>query len=137
MLAHPLAMAHLHRADLAAAERVMRQAASEADALYPQQHPSRATISADLALILLAAGQFDEARKLALEARDVRRAIGDEDASVAQPELLLAVLDCVGNKAAAGASAAVAAALDRVRADPALSPALSEDYAKAAARCEP
>lgn len=135
LLAHPLALAHLHRADLTAAERLMRQAASEANAMYPPQHPSRATISADLALILLAAGQFDEARKLAQEARDVRRAIGDEDASIAQPELLLAVLDCLGDSPATGASDAVAAALDRVRADPALAPALSEDYAKAAGRC--
>lgn len=137
LLAHPLALAYLHRGDVEAGERLMRQAADEADALYPPQHPSRATIAADLALILLAADKFDEARTLAESARDVRRAIGDEDTSIAQPELLLAVLDCLGDRPVTGASDAVAAALDRVRADPALSPALSEDYAKAAARCEP
>ena len=112
----------------------MRQAAAEADAMYPPQHPSRATIAADLALILLAADKFDEARQLASAARDVRGAIGDEDASVAQPELLLAVLDCLAQPGPK-ARDAVAATLDRVRSDPTLSPALAEDYSKAAGRC--
>jgi hypothetical protein len=136
LLAHPLALAHLHRGDIAAAERVMRQAASEGDALYPAQHPSRATITADLALILLAADKRDDARKLAESARDDRRATLDEDAAIAQPELILAVIDCLVTPGA-DARAAVATALDRVRADPALAPALAEDYATAAARCQP
>jgi hypothetical protein len=136
LLAHPLAMAYLHRGDVAAAERVMRQAASEGDALYPTQHPSRATIHADLALILLVADRTDEARELALSARDVRRALEDEDASIAQPELVLAVLDCLAQPGAS-ARANVDAALDRIRTDVALSPATLADTVDAAARCKP
>jgi len=134
LLAHPLALANLHRGDAAAAERVMRQAADEGDALYPPQHPNRATLQNDLALILLAMDKFDEARQRAESARDVRRAASAEDAAIAEPELVLAVIDCLTRRDAA-ARDAVDAALARIRADVALSPAQAEDYAKAAGRC--
>jgi tetratricopeptide (TPR) repeat protein/predicted Ser/Thr protein kinase len=136
LLAHPLAMAYLHRGDVAAAERVMRQAASEGAALYPPQHPNRATLQSDLALILLAADKHDEARELAGSARDLRRDLEVEDAAIAEPELVLAVLDCLSQPGAT-ARAAVDAALDRVRADVALSPATLEDFSAAAVRCKP
>jgi serine/threonine-protein kinase len=134
LLAHPLALALLHRGDLEAALPIMHQAAAEAAELFPPGHPSRATIAADQSLLLLAAGKLDDARGQATEARDARRALEDTDTSIAQPELILAVLDCLAGPDPA-AHAAVAAALERVRGDTQLTPALQEDYAKAAERC--
>lgn len=132
LLAHPLALAYLHRGDLPGAERLMRQVAGESAALFPPLHPSRATIDADLALILLTAGQTSEARALASQALEARRTIADEDASIAQPELLMAVIDCMGQRAT---RATVDGLLLRVRADPALTPALLQDYEAATGRC--
>ena len=129
LLAHPLALAYLHRGDLREAEALMRQARSEAEALYPPQHPSRATLDNDLALILGMAGQYAAARPLALAAKEVRVAIGDEDSAIAQPELILAVIDC-------GVPAeTLTGLLDRMRADRAVSPVMVEDYIALATRC--
>jgi serine/threonine-protein kinase len=134
LLAHPLALARLHRRDIAGAASLMRQAASESEQLFPPAHPSRATVAADLALILLEAGDHDEARRHAEAALAARREAGDTDASIAQPELVLAVLDCLAAPSEDG-SGAVSAALARVQADRGLVPAVMEDYAHAAVRC--
>lgn len=134
LLAHPLALALLHRGEVPQALATMREAQVEVDGLYPAGHPSRVTVAADLALVLLAADEFDAARASAQAGLEGRRALGDEDSSIAQPELVLAVLDCLQAPAPA-ARASVERALARVRGDRLLSPALQEDYAAAAARC--
>lgn len=129
LLAHPLALARLHQGDLQGAEALMRQALGEAEALFPPQHPSRATINADLALILVTEGQYAAARPLAQAALAARQAIADEDAAIAQPALILAVIDCVAEPAA------LTALLARIRTDPMLSPALLEDYSALTRHC--
>lgn len=134
LLAHPLAMAYLHRGDVAKAITIMRQAESEAAGLYPEGHPSRVTVATDLSLILLAADQFDDARTHAELGRAGRQALEETDAAIAQPELVLAVLDCLQSPSSAARNQ-VAATLIRVRADTQLSMTVIEDYAKAAARC--
>jgi eukaryotic-like serine/threonine-protein kinase len=134
LLAHPLALAYLHAGDLDRAMSVMRLAAIEADGLYPSDHPSRATVSTDFALVLILTGAGKEARPLAESALVARRAINADAAAIAQPELLLAVLDCL-SRPEKDAHQQVTAALQRVQSDVAAAPAVIEDYARAAALC--
>ncbi|MGE4073371.1 MAG: protein kinase [Lysobacterales bacterium] len=136
LLAHPLALAYLHAGDLERAAKVMRLAAAEAEGLYPPNHPSRATVSSDLALVLTLSGAKAEARPLAEAALAARQAMASDAAAIAQPELLLAVLDCLARPEEA-ARLRVLAAEQQVRADLISAPAIVEDYARAASLCRP
>lgn len=134
LLGHPLALALAIQDRLDDALRVMRAVADESDALFPAAHPSRATVDNDLALLLALAGEAAVARERAASALVARRDSGDEDAALAQSELIVAVLDCRGHSAAAR-PAPGSEVLARVLADAKLLPALGELYRKLAQSC--
>lgn len=134
LLAHPLALALFHRGDYVQAQTLMTQALAEGEQLFAADHPSRATLAVDLSFILLQQGSPAQARAQAEFGRASRVAAQETDAHIAEPELVLAILDCQQHPSTA-ALAQVQQTLARVESDPALAQALAEDYRRSAALC--
>lgn len=134
LLGHPLALALAQESRYEEALEVLRQVASESDALYPEGHPSRATVDNDFALLLALSGDAVGSRTRAAGALAAREAAGGDEAAVAQSQLIVETLDCQA-KADPQARERVPQSLSRVLADPKLLPALAELYRKLAQAC--
>lgn len=134
LLGHPLALALAIQDRLDDALRVMRAVADESDKLFPAGHPSRATVDNDLALVLALSGDAGDARARGESALAARREGGDEDAAIAQSELIIHALDCRARSDAPGKQHS-SELLTRVLADPQLLPALGDLYRQLAQTC--
>ena len=134
LLGHPLALALAQEGRFDAALEVLRPVAGESDALYPEGHPSRATVDNDLALVLALSGDGAAARPRAAAALAAREAAGGDKAAVAQSQLIVETLDCQANPDPQ-ARDQVPQSLTRVLADPKLLPALGDLYRRLAQAC--
>ena len=85
-------------------------------------------------MLLALSGEAADARQRAASALAARRESGDEDAALAQADLIIDVLDCRVRKDAA-LRERVAGDLARVLADPRLLSALGDLYRKLAQAC--
>lgn len=134
LLGHPLAMALAQDGRIAEALDLLRGMSAESDALFPQGHPSRATVDNDYALVLALSGNLAASRERATAALAGRQAAGGDDAAVAQSQLIIESLACRA-RADQAARERAPALLAQVLSDPKLLPALGELYRKLAQAC--